>query len=496
MAEISGLNGLSNVDTFINTFLSVERRPLGDLRAKKSDLERQRAVFSDLRSEFSDLLNRVKGFLAFGNRSKLGTKVAQSSNESIVTAEVTSKARIGINTIFVSKLASRDTVVSDRISNKKNSLASKFFNTTQKFTLRLGSDSPVDISVTFDDKDETNGDVLRRIAKAINDSGQDVTATVIDVDKNSVRLTIVSKETGSTNSLSISDKVGGTILNELGFIDEDDARVVASKSKGGFLKENVDDLDAQFALNGVEITLGTNKIENVIEGLTLNLLKAQDEDDQSETITVLADNDQIKEEIKGFIEDYNSLLKFINAKTRVDGVTGKRGALSGNFTVLQLKFKLRDIASSLFIGDENKNVKSLSDLGIKIDRDGTLKIDDEDAFDKKISENQIEVSNLFNSENGIANRLESELKRFTKTGGVIGDFDKSIQLRIRNIDKRSRRINDRLKGRELSLRQRFISLQRLLTSLNSQQALLRQISFQAPGLNLGFSQPQFSRIRL
>lgn len=496
MAAISGLNVLSNVDTFVNTFLSVERRPLEDLRAKKSDLEKQRAVFSDLKSEFSDLLNRINGFLAFGNRGKLGTKVAQSSNESIVTAEATSKAVIGISTIFVSRIASRDTVVSDKISNKKNSLASKFFNTTQKFTLRVGSNSPVDISVTFDDKDETNGDVLRRIANAINDSGQDVTANVIDVDKNSARLTIVSKETGSSNSLTLSDKVGGTILNELGLIDEDDARVVASRSKGGFLKENVDDLDAQFTLNGVEITVGTNKIENVVEGLTINLLKTQDEDDQSETITVLADNDQIKEEIKGFIEDYNSLLKFINGKTGVVGVTGKRGSLSGNFTVLQFKFKLREIISSLFSRDGNENIRSLLDLGIKIDRDGTLKIDDEDVFDKQISDNQIEVSNLFNSENGIAERLESELKRFTKTGGVIGDFDKSIQLRIRNIDQRSRRINDRLRGRELSLRQRFISLQRLLTSLTSQQTLLQQISFQAPGLNLGFSQPRFSRITL
>jgi len=494
MAEISGLSGLSNVDTFVNTFLRVERRPLEDLRARKSGLENQRAVFSDLKSEFSDLLTRINGFLAFGNKGKLGTKIAQSSNESIVTAEAASNARIGINTIFVSRLASRDTVLSDKISNKKNSLAKKFFNTTQKFTLRVGGNSSVDISITFDDEDETNGEVLRRIANEINASGQEVNASVIDVDKNSARLTIVSKETGSSNALTISNNVGSTILNDLGLINEVDVREVASKSKGGFLKENADDLDAQFTLNGVEITLGTNKVENVIDGLTLNLLKAQDEDDQAETISVLTDNDQIKDEIKGFIEDYNSLLKFINAKTSVDSNTGKRGALSGNFTVTRLKFRVREIVSSRLIGDDNKNIKSLIDLGISIDRDGTLKIDDEDAFDKHISENQIEVSNLFNSEKGIASRLESALKAFTKTGGVIGDFDKSIQLRIRNIDERSRRINDRLKRREVNLRQQFLSLQKVLSALNSQQSLLRQFGFQSSGLNFGFSQNQFSGI--
>lgn len=494
MAEISGLNGLSNVNTFVNTFLSIERRPLEDLRARKSGLENQRAVFTDLKSEFSDLLDRIKGFLAFGNQGKLGTKIAQSSNESIFTVEATSNAGIGINTLFVSRLASRDTVLSDKISNKKNSLAKKFFNTTQKFTLRVGGNSTVDISITFDDKDETNADVLRRIANEINSSGQDVNASVINVDKNSARLTIVSKETGSSNALTISNKVGGTILNDLGFIDEVDVRTVALKNKGGFLKENADDLDAQFTLNGIDITLGTNKVENVIEGLTINLLKAQAGDDQNETITVLTDNELIKDEIKGFIEDYNSLLKFINGKTRVNSDTGERGSFLGNSTVRQLRFKIREIVSSRLGGDDNKIIKSLIDLGIKIDRDGTLKIDDEDAFDKQISENQIEVSNLFNSENGIASRLESELKRFTKTGGVIGEFDKSIQLRIRNIDERSKRINDRLKRREVNLRQQFLSLQKVLSALNSQQSLLRQFGFQAPGFNFGGSQNRFSGI--
>ena len=72
MAEISGLGGLSSVETYINTFLSVERRPLADLKSKKSDLQRLSAVYTDLKSELSNLLSRVQGFNTFGIDRLLG----------------------------------------------------------------------------------------------------------------------------------------------------------------------------------------------------------------------------------------------------------------------------------------------------------------------------------------------------------------------------------------------------------------------------------------
>ena len=305
-------------------------------------------------------------------------------------------------------------------------------------------------------------------------------------------MSIISDDTGSENEITLRKGKDSSLLSEIGLVSPDGERSVATKNRGGFLKSNVDDLDALFTLNGVEITQGANKIENIIKGLTINLLKAHKKDDQPETITVSADNDQIKEEIKGFIEDYNQALTFINNKTSVGVDSRDRGALTGNFGIQRLRIKLREIVSSTVEGDDNTTIKRLSQIGIEINRDGTLKIEDEDKFDSQIAENPDDVQALFNGEFGIGNKLETELKRFTRVGGVIGDVDRGMSLRIRNIEKRTKRFNERLRGRESNLRQQFSRLQKILTSLSAQQRILQLTNIRIPGFNFGISRPRTS----
>ena len=281
MAEIGGFNGLSNITTFVNQFLEIERRPIQNLATKKSDIQKLVAVFTDLKSNLSVLRKRVKGFLAFGAENKLGTNLAVSSNESIVKAEATSFAQNGINTIFVSRIASRDTALSGTFSKTLSSIASQFRNTTQRFTIQIGDNTPVEIATSFDDGSEKNPNVLNRIAESINNSGLEVSASVVEVNKSSARLAIISNETGSSNAITFANVSDSELLDQLGLPEGSGNRSEAEQNQGGFLKENAEELDALFTLNGVEITQGSNKVTGAISGLTINLLKAQDENDHS-----------------------------------------------------------------------------------------------------------------------------------------------------------------------------------------------------------------------
>ncbi|MFC1556814.1 flagellar filament capping protein FliD [candidate division KSB1 bacterium] len=491
MAEISGLGGLSSVDTLVNQFLEVEKRPLRKLESDKSGLNQRLAVFSDLRAELKTLQDRIKGFLSVGSSATLGTKQAVSSNPSVVSAEATASAEIGVNTIFVSRIARRDTLLSDRIRSDGRTIAQFFGNSTQTFSIRLGENDPVQISVNIANRFETNETVLQSIADAINDADIGINANIVSVDRHNIRLSLVSTETGSSNEISFFGNSGQTLLKNLGLIDNGGQRETATNTKGGFILQDAGELDSLFTLNGVEISRESNTVSEVIKGLTITLLKAQEEDAQAETITVESDGENLRAQIEGFIEDYNSALRFINAKTGIDTATGTRNALSGNFQALQLRIKLREIVSSNIKTGSSSGIDNLTDIGIEKNRDGTLKIEDQDKFNKQISENAEVIRELFTAEDiGLAHRLDERLNRFVRIGGVISDNESGLNIKIRNIDRRKKQLNERLRGRESNLRRQFTAIQRVLNALNTQQQLLQRINFSAPTFSTGISNQQ------
>ncbi|MCP4726113.1 MAG: flagellar filament capping protein FliD [bacterium] len=484
MANISGLSSLSNIDSFLNNYLTVERRPLDNLQEEKSSLQRRTTVFNDLKTQLLSLKERVSGFTAFNSDFLSGSTKAVSSNESIVTAEASSDSRLGVHTISVSRIAQRDTVLTDKILDKLSTNASRFYNKTQTFKVNVG-DNEAEISIDFNDRKESNEDILNRVATELNNSGLEITASVISVNRNSSRLAVTSKETGSTNAVQFEEVGNNSLLDRIGLVDSKGDREASTKYKGGYINDDIDQLDAYFKVNGIEITQDSNTVTNVVKGVTLNLLKAQAVDDPSETITISSDGDFLKEEIQGFIDDYNKTIKYISAKTAIDTSSNERGALAGNYSVVQLKFKLREIATGAIEGFEDREYNSLGKIGIEIQRDGTLKIADEEKFDAALADKSIEVQELFSSENGIGVNIEEEIKKHTKVGGVISDTQSSLRTKVSNIDKRTKRLNERIDRRETSLRRQFTDLQKVLSNLNTQQTYMQKFQSAFYGFNYG-----------
>jgi flagellar hook-associated protein 2 len=473
MANISGLSSLSNIDSFLNNYLTVERKPLDTLQEEKSTLQKKTTIFSDLKSQLVTLKERVNGFTVSDSDFLSGSKKAVSSNESIVTAEANSNAEIGVHTISISRIAQRDSVLSDRLMDSLTTNALKYYKKTQTFKVKVG-ESEKQIDIEFDDWKESNKDILDRVAKKLNDSGLDITASVISVDRYSSRLVVSSKETGSSNAVQFEDIGNDSFIKHIGLADSKGERKESTNFKGGYIIEDIDQLDAYFKVNGIEITQDSNTVSNVIKGVTLNLLKAQDEGDSSETITISSDDDFLKKEIQSFIDDYNETVNYISAKTSIDTSTNERGVLAGNYSVQQLKFRIREIVTGTIEGFEDREYNSLGAIGVEIQRDGTLKIADEDKFDAALSENSTEIQEIFSAEDGIAAKLKNDIDRYTKVGGVISDTQSSIRSKVSNIDLRVKRLNERIAKRETSLRRQFMGLQRVLSSLNTQQTFMQQ----------------------
>ncbi len=150
--------------------------------------------------------------------------------------------------------------------------------------------------------------------------------------------------------------------------------------------------DAQFRINGIELTRANNTITDAVEGVTLNLLEA--EEGELVNITINRDDTSaLRDNISSFVDQFNTAMDLINEQFAYDEATQTAGPMAGDSTILSLQTRLRSIVTSQVDGlDEGFNALVL--VGINFDRTGRLQID-EDRLTEVLNENLEDVRKLF-----------------------------------------------------------------------------------------------------
>lgn len=166
----------------------------------------------------------------------------------------------------------------------------------------------------------------------------------------------------------------------------------------------------------------------------------------------------------------------INEQTKVtsvgDGKAPVTGALVGDATARTL---LGTIRSELTNVQGEGALRSLADLGITTQKDGTLKIDD-DKLSKVMDSNFAELPALFTGEKGIATRLDEKLKPYTETGGILEQRNKVMTETISNIDKQREDLNRRMTSLQDRLFKQFNAMDLLVGQLaNTSSSLLASL---------------------
>ncbi len=351
MAEafISGIN--SNLDTsdIVNKLVQLQRRPI-DLLEAKADLDAEKLLaFKDLQSRLQTFksvvsnLNSESKFLAtqgtFSNDNP-------ADNNQVVGIETTSQAASGTFSLTVNSLARESKLVSAGFGSTGATVPTGVLEITVG-----GTTTQINI-------DSTNN-TLDGLRLAINNSGANVQASFLNDGSatNATRLVVSGTQTGAANSVSASINqtlLGGGTQELLSFTETQSAQ------------------DASLVLDGVAITKSNNTVTDIIAGTTLTLQAAG-----SGIIKVSSDTAAVKEKITGLIDGYNELTTFLEEQQFLDPDTFSTGLLFGNFTVQNLQQTLRNTLSSQ-IQETTGAFSSLSQIGIRTQADGTLKVDDAD----------------------------------------------------------------------------------------------------------------------
>jgi len=164
-------------------------------------------------------------------------------------------------------------------------------------------------------------------------------------------------------------------------------------------RELVEGVDASIIVDGVTTTSAENTLEDVIPGVTLNLIKMDEE--TTITLNIDRDIDAIMEKISTFVDAYNEVSSYIQAQQSYDEEDEEAGGiLFGDGTLSSVR---SDLTSTIVqsVWGVSSEFAILGLVGINLDNDGQLSIDD-DKLQGYLKTNFNDVKNLF-AANGSAN---------------------------------------------------------------------------------------------
>lgn len=122
------------------------------------------------------------------------------------------------------------------------------------------------------------------------------------------------------------------------------------------------------------VTSSTNQLDNVFNGLTLNLVGANPS--QPVTITVGNNSQAESTAITNFVSAYNAVIGFINQNDTYNSQTQQGGPLLGDFEAGTILNNLGEAATSAVAGVSSL-ANNLSEVGITVNADGTLSVNND-----------------------------------------------------------------------------------------------------------------------
>ncbi|KZY60836.1 flagellar capping protein [Oleiphilus sp. HI0071] len=377
MANVSSIGIGSGVLTsdLIDQLVGAEREPTEKrLDAKAEAVTAELSLFSKIQSAVTDLRLPARTL----SNSATFNELSVTSSSSAFTASAGSSASAGSYTLEVSSLA------------KSQSLSSAAF--ADKDTTELGEGK---LAFTIDGKtttitiDATNN-TLEGIASEINSaSGLDASATIIN-NGNGFQLVISGNKTGASNSIDISvtDDGDGNNTDNLGLSS------LSYTAGAQNLTQNQAASDAAFEFNGIPITRSTNTVDDLVEGLTINLTGTNE--NSPATLKVARNEDYVVEKVQEFIEKYNALRELIVENSQIDpGNPSAAGLLVGDSTTRTITSQIRNILGRPIAGLESDPIRSLAEVGITTSRETGNLIFNESEFRTQLQTNTESVIGIF-----------------------------------------------------------------------------------------------------
>ena len=207
--------------------------------------------------------------------------------------------------------------------------------------------------------------------------------------------------------------------------------------------------------------------------MTLSLLK---ETTTATTLTVTKDSTtSLTGSINGFIKSFNDAAKAMKDLGYYDAGTKKAGALQGDSALRGAQSQVRSLLQTTAGG--TSAYQTLSDIGIALQTDGTLKLDSS-KLNKAVEADYAGVTALVSK---VGTAFKEGIEGLAGTSGTITAATDSTNRLIKELGKRQTALLDRLEQVESRYRKQFSALDSLVASMNKTSSYLTQQLANLPG---------------
>ena len=446
MATITSLGVGSGLDlsSIVSGLMAVEKQPLTALKTKQSTVESRISALGTLKSALASL-QTAAGNLIPGTTQTLAEKfssfTAKSADETVATATAKSGVAATKYTLTNITLAS-----AEQVRKTETALGIPSGTGSGTLSIKVGSGDSVDVSVN-------NGASLTDIAKAINSSKAGVTASVIN-DGTAKHLVITAKDSGANNTISITGSTGWEGFNFRPSSASADTNSWVSQQAA---------TSASVDVNGLTITSQSNTISDAVSGLTINLLKASS---AGTTINVTQDNtSSITSALNAFVTAYNSAASSMKSMGAYNATTKVAGALQGDAVLRSAQAQVSRLVTAKYgTGD----LQTLSDLGISLQKDGTLKLDST-KLNKAIENDFAAVSEMVSA---VGTGFKTGLNSLIDSSGSVTSATESANRLVKELQKRQEAMQDRLDKIEERYVKQFSALDTMIAGFNQTSSSL------------------------
>ena len=415
----------SDLQQVLSRAIAIASLPLTQLNNQLTTLQSRSTALDSLNGKFSALQTALQSV----SNATTSTS-AQVSDSSVITAQSDSTAQPGTYAIHVKSAGSPSSTFSQGLPAVPavQDPSTQSITSASSLTLTVGG-TPVTIN--------PSANTLNALADAINSSGANVTAAVINL--------------GSPSAPDYRLSLQSTKLDNITIQLNDGSNLMGTLTPGA---------NAQYQVNGQPAALisSDSSTVTIAPGVTVDLLQAGDSN-----VTVSQSSSDQANALSSFVTAYNAAVDELGANRGQGG-----GALTGDALIYTLSQSLRDMSG--FTGGSG-SVQNLTDLGLTFDKTGHLSFD-QTVFANMSAAHPIDVSAFLGSPT-----TGGFLKNATDTlngleDPTTGTIETTIASAQTAIDNQNQKISDeqtRIDTLTTSLTAKIDAADALIATLEQQQ---------------------------
>ncbi len=310
------------------------------------------------------------------------------------------------------------------------------------------------------------GDTLSDLVSKINALNAGVTASIFD-DGSSLpdRLELTSNQTGAAGQFVVD--ASGLNLS-LGATAEGTNAVLAVGSSQGRGSTTL-------------VTSPSNNFTSVVPGL---MLQVQQASTSPVSVSVTNSSTNALASLQAFISDYNSLVTHITSLTSYDAATNTKSDLTDDPTTMELQQQTAKLVSGQISG--SGSIQSLADLGVTINNDGTLTLD-QSTFTNAYQSDPDGVQQFFTAANtGFSALFHNLAQQFAAVGtGILSQQSSALGTEVTNNQQRLSSMQSSLNSESAMLTTKFDNMEVAISQLQSELSIINALSQSLNGNSSG-----------